>query len=600
MQLTGSAKELDEISDSICDIYFLDRDLALITSLENNCITTPQGEHRLQICYYDGLPFDDAPINLINVPNGAFTSFFGCTSLPLPRNIVCLPDTDRHTSVEINSVFQQMIAEIRLSRQRRIDQNNGYPVHKDSYYLDPRIAYQTALQQNRVFIQHPTKTGLQVCYYDGAPIEGGPENLINVPVEDLLDFLSNCRTRLPTELIYPANTSLEEVQAGTTAFNELVEQAKQNRSNVSKELAIRISQQKPQFNSEDPMRVFFIADHRTQVMQYVSINLAKAFEKLGHQVLISMEENDMEALDFPWHFKAYLEFNPHIVVNINHQNNAWLNEDVFNVIWYQDPVSEIKNCNPLHWRDRDLIYSISSEYDEYLRKCGAPSVKRQIICIDETVFNTNYPVKRENKIVFIGSSYINNIYKGTNSSPIIEELKHSFEVGDYIDRNLCNHIAARHNVAINDIWPYTAAYVVRDFVVEWLCEIPKFDIEIYGRYWENNPVVRPYFKGELNHGRDVANIYNSAKYALSATVLTINSQRLTELAGCGCIPVVYDTREKADKPHWNNECLFFKTPGELQTLLDKSPAGDAKKIADKYKYSTFAKELLEEIHRRLN
>ena len=584
---------------SFQDIYFLDGDSALKTALENNPVKIENDETRLQMCYYDGVLINNGPLNLINVPSNVFSKFFTATSLPLPTKIVCLTTANDQVKSDIESAFLQMIEEIDISRCKIKQSYEGYPHYRDGYFLDPKIAYHTAIQQNRVFVQHLTITGLQLCYYDGEPITGGPENLIHVPAEVLLDYLSNCRTRLPTEIVCRAGATLEDMQNATAAFKELREQAKLNRRKVADELALQIYHQKPEFVPGEPLRVFFMADYRTQVMQYVSKNLANTFEKLGHQTCISMEQNDMEELDSPWHLKTQLDFHPHLTVNINHQHNGWLNDDVFNVIWYQDPVMEIREENPLYWRERDIILSISPEIDQYLLQCGAPSVERQFSCIDHDVFKLMPEIKRQDKAVFIGSSYIKNAYDGPHADSIIARLKEALDTGQLIDKPLCEKLAHEYGVKIEKIWPYTANYVIRDTTVQWLCENPDIPVEVYGRYWEQDAVVAPYFKGELGHGVDVAKTYNEAKYALSALTIAVNSQRLAELSGCGCIPVVYDTREAADKPHWDNECLFFKTRDELYACLSKTPVGDPSAIADAYRYETLAKKLIAKIHDQL-
>ena len=48
--------------------------------------------------------------------------------------------------------------------------------------------------------------------------------------------------------------------------------------------------------TQKPLRIFLAASRLTEVMQYASKNIGKAFELLGHEVMISVEENDMESL----------------------------------------------------------------------------------------------------------------------------------------------------------------------------------------------------------------------------------------------------------------------------------------------------------------
>ena len=129
-------------------------------------------------------------------------------------------------------------------------------------------------------------------------------------------------------------------------------------------------------------------------------------------------------------------------------------------------------------------------------------------------------------------------------------------------------------------------YVIRDYSVRWLCENPVLPVEIYGRYWADDPLVAGHYKHELQHGVEVANLYRSAKYALVSHPFEINSQRLAEVAACGCIPLVYDCRDIAEPPHWDACCLFFKTPADLHRILtnQEMPAQSPQRIAEKFTY----------------
>ena len=108
--MTVPAKQMDcgAGEDSVQDNYFLDAQLALRNALVNRQVLTSDGTLRPQICYYDGIALDDAPLNLINVPSQGFTSFFAHNSLDLPANIVGRPDMDANARADIESAFQHI------------------------------------------------------------------------------------------------------------------------------------------------------------------------------------------------------------------------------------------------------------------------------------------------------------------------------------------------------------------------------------------------------------------------------------------------------------------------------------------------------------
>ena len=67
---------------------------------------------------------------------------------------------------------------------------------EDTYFLDRDLAYQTALAHNIVELDDG-QIQEQVCYYDGAPFQHAPNNLVNVPAELFADYFSTHSNRLP-------------------------------------------------------------------------------------------------------------------------------------------------------------------------------------------------------------------------------------------------------------------------------------------------------------------------------------------------------------------------------------------------------------------
>lgn len=68
---------------------------------------------------------------------------------------------------------------------------------EDTYFLDRDLAYQTALAHN-TFRSEDGQILEQVCYYDGAPFEQAPKNLIHVPAENFGQYFQTHLQRIPT------------------------------------------------------------------------------------------------------------------------------------------------------------------------------------------------------------------------------------------------------------------------------------------------------------------------------------------------------------------------------------------------------------------
>ncbi len=469
----------------------------------------------------------------------------------------------------------------------------------DTFFLDPEKAYATAKQNNRIK-QTVAISAPQLCYYQGEEFADAPRNLIRVPKSSLADYFYTSRLRRPTAVDFDPSGDIAHINRAISAVSTFEETFSElhRRANKKFELA---KQQKPIFTTGEPLRVLIYASRITTVMQYSSRDLTKALQRQGCEVKFLIETNDLENID-QWHyFEEYANFVPHAVININHKNNAHLHPDTYNIIWWQDLMPEIGTIKPSDWRQRDLNISAYHTFDAPLFNSGADPLYRQDHCIDHEIFSAVTPRHKRKKIVFVGSSYRHQKDShGETGEKIVALMLEKMAAGQDISDAFIHDLATSHGVTFDEIFYHLLPFVVRDTTVEWLCSIAKeleYEVEIYGRWWDQNPLVAPYFKGELPHGPEVARVYNEAKYAMASMHRTVNSQRLAEIAACGAIPVLLDERSYpgVGKPHWDDECLFFRTRDELRGCLDKEPASDPQIIAKSYYYDSFADKIIEYI-----
>ena len=293
---------------------------------------------------------------------------------------------------------------------------------------------------------------------------------------------------------------------------------------------------------------------------------------------------------------AQQAFNPHITFNINHLNNSTLHPDVFNVTWWQDAMPLLRAGKPLPWRPRDLIYTFGQELYDFLHQCGAPRIERQPFCYSDEIFK-NRGRERKPKAVVIASSYRNNAARYPKAGALIATLEAMFETGAPLTDAVLAHLSAQHGYTERAIFWDLWHYVIRDRSVHWLCALSDLlEVEVYGRYWEKDPVVRPFFKGELPHGEAVATVYNEALYTLVPHPFDLQSQRLMEAAACGAIPLVYDCRYRAEKPHWDDHYLWYHTPETLRACVTKRPSAPLQEVCHGNSHTEFAMRILTEVN----
>jgi len=459
------------------DTYYLDSRRALAEARAACTCPLPDGRRRPRYCFHPGPNPPDAPDNLIALPFKDFIAYFLQHPDAIPSTIDCnIPGLPQDQRRQVSEDFALLRAEL-LQAQRAAAKTTA-PMHHDTYFLDPAQALATARQRNQIEEGHPRIKGLQICYHSGPAIEASPENLIHIPEDQLLDFLCNTRLRLPSRIVYPPQASLAQQQETTATFIQLIDTARQYRKNAASELHELCRAQRPVFDGA-PLRIFLPACRLTEVMQYCSKNLAVAFERLGHHARLTMEQNAMELLPSAWIFKEQFDFQPHVVININHLNNSWLHPEVFNVVWWQDPMAEIMQGNPLPWRERDLVFSVDPFFDEYIHRTGAREILRQHFCVNAEIFRPDHAIRRQHKLVFLGSAYhdkYNSLDQPTRE--FVLQAMQRLEQGELIPATEVNRHIPDHTLAH---WVYN--FIIRDSMVRWACEM------------EEVPVDGPYLSG---------------------------------------------------------------------------------------------------------
>ncbi|WP_229427588.1 glycosyltransferase family protein [Methylomonas fluvii] len=577
------------MNSAVKDVFFLNIEDAYMEASKQQSIVDESGRVRRQYCYYDGLLTDIVLPNFIQVPADKFVEFFSHNQLPIPQLIAISQDG----AVHFNDMPGDVIDEVMQYRsQYRVPDY----VHFDTYFIDPLQALNVAKQANRISCGHPTIDGLQVCYYRGELPASDLPNLIHLELPDYEEFFIRSRLRIPENIDIPDGLEEEVKAAIGQDIATAGESIKRKRMWLIQQLLNKAKALPPRRVGNRPPRIFIPTSRLTTVMQYSSQGLAKAFAALGWEVLFYIQDNDMEGSNMVDMLEQYIDFDPHACLYVNSLNNSFMHDDIVNIVWWQDLMPQLKDSQPLKWRARDFNFSISPLFDRYLEQRQAASVQRLHFVIDDVVFHAGNNQARADKIVFIGSSYLPVInIEYSQHRQALDSLISAMESGACFDEASVQKIAEANGLSYEFVFWKLLHYVIRDYSVKWLCADPGLPVEVYGRYWDQDAAVAPFYRGELPHGDAVAEVYRSARYALVCHPFEINSQRLAEAAACGCIPVVYDCRDVAEPPYWDDYCLFFKTADQLRNILHKrlQPAKAPEGLAAQFTYRAAAERLIE-------
>lgn len=329
-------------------------------------------------------------------------------------------------------------------------------------------------------------------------------------------------------------SSSEDKNTFIKYLHKVLEISNSLRAKRMEKIEEKIRKLKLNFNDEK-LRVFIPACRETVAMRYVSENMAIAFKKIGCDVLFHIQ-NDIQGCDVLSLLKKLYKFNPHITININHMNNDFLNDEVFNFIWFQDFMPVISNSEiKITLRSRDTVLSLFKDIDTLLEKKHIPFL-RQSFCATEDIYFENKTIKRENKIIFIGR----NSGGWLNGAPneMIQEIKQHFENKEILTYEIAQNLSVKYKTDVTYIYSSVIPIIMRELAIEWMYEVSPIPVEVYGDdVWEGNEIISKFTKGALTYGKEVREKYNSAKYVLISQPKYLRNQRLFEGVASGCIPV---------------------------------------------------------------
>jgi len=490
---------------------------------------------------------------------------------------------------------------------------------RDTFFLNPKQALKIAKRQNKLTITNkPHKyaisimeqdtqkrqvfyNDLQICFYSGEKIqeENIPENCIHVPLNKAYDFFKESRLRYP-EIVNFKGIKIEEEgkKEIIQLFRKAINNANIYKNNLAHKYVEIAKKNKPDFN--EPLRIYAMSNRHSTAVYNVLNNLTNAFKKSNYDALLSAENNSMESVDQCWHIKAFADFNPHVVISINHLNHDFLNDSIYNVVWCQDFVPQILEPDiEFKYRKRDIILSLFKDIDILLNNKNI-KYYRQSFCASEDVYYEDKTIKRENKIVFIG--HRSNDWLDMVPKKLVEEVEDFFEKSKTLSKERATKIAKKYDLSPFYIYSTVFPIIMRELAVKWMCKVSPIPVEVYGdEKWNTDPDIKKHLVKKLSYGKEIRDIYNSAKYVLVSQPKYLKNQRLFEGVASGCIPIVYDCRPYEDPPHHEDEILYFKSKKELKKILEKKkePKNNPRNILDGNRYEDMVQKLIFIITKRL-
>jgi len=460
-------------------------------------------------------------------------------------------------------------------------------IYYDTYFLNSKDALRVSLQNNKVLAPNGQVKAPQICYYDGKKLKNAPKNCINVKQENFIKYFIQTKNRIPTNLNDDNHKLKNRLVKSTRIIHEKLELK-------VKKLELKVKSNKPNFKDKK-LRIFVFGCRETILIKYLVQNIIDAASKLNYEVLNHKQTNSMQGCQKHHYLKALYKFNPHITININHLNNTYLNKKVFNFVWYQDPVSELLNNKRIHLRKRDFLFHITKGIGKLINKKGSISTY-QPFCINTTDYKLRKNIIREEKVVFIGSSYLNDFkaLKHPYKQKLFEVLLKKYLNNGVVSYKERKSLGVKYNIDSHVTMGIIINYIERDISLLYISKIlTNYTIEVYGKGWEKYTELNKYYKGILKYGEDISKVYNSAKYSLSLGGYVLQ-QRTLESAASGCIPIVIDSRKNKGSNNnidFEKSLLFIKRIYDYAKVIQEKNSLDLNYIVELNTYESFINKI---------
>ncbi|MEM9082746.1 MAG: hypothetical protein AAGB34_04055 [Planctomycetota bacterium] len=311
-------------------------------------------------------------------------------------------------------------------------------------------------------------------------------------------------------------------------------------------------------------------------------SLADSFERAGCEVHLLIEPSDSTLLHPLAMHKALDEFDPDLVVSINHSRDALASGAVGNrpfVCWLQDEFPTTLMTRQGHKNALDFYVGhrfphreeLGFPLDRYLachvlpeENCFWDHSLRDDEPFDrEIAWATNHGeppedmLKRQLDSGIVPADIAGSVHASLDelwqaaSQPMQEPLKATVNrVAQTIARKCGGPIETTTYAIERQVVAPLMDRVVRHTVAAWLASIAQrrgWKFELFGRGWEEHPVLGAHAGGVIEYGPDLARIYGRSAVSIHASLAWPIHQRVLECALAGGLPAVLIKEDDLDE-----------------------------------------------------
>ncbi|HVP13536.1 MAG TPA: glycosyltransferase [Phycisphaerae bacterium] len=339
----------------------------------------------------------------------------------------------------------------------------------------------------------------------------------------------------------------------------------------------------------EKLRILGMTSRFTTVLQYSMRDLKAAFERLGHDFRLLIEESDHDLLP-PVHIaEAIEEFNPDMIFTIDHLRREYaqvIPENVPFICWIQDQLPHL--VRPEAGRSQGLLdFIVAGEIEPLARKYGYPASQGMIwtMATDDRLYSNEPLSDAALEPYRCDFSFV------SNQSQLPLDLHHQrqgllgndpgmMRITEFLFDALSEQIASDPEAACGTsatlinrakretgVAPAGAAaedalarvylqpltdLMFRQSALEWVadyCDRTGRTLHLYGNGWESHPRFAKYARGVAKNGRELRGIHQASRINLQITCYGAIHQRLLDgLAAGGFFLIRYCPTDAIGEP----------------------------------------------------
>ena len=366
----------------------------------------------------------------------------------------------------------------------------------DTYFINPKLALKVAKQQNKVKLYNGM--GTQLCYYSGKEIKNTPENMIQMPIENMKVFFNNNSYRLPEYIDFNKSAYANDDDLQVNYKNILLSLFKEIKNAEKEKNEILLEKLKSQNNTIFNKKCINFVIIVSRVLEYdffYAKQLKKSLKSLGHTITILTESGSKKILLNHLKTNFILEklhsIKPNVIIFINDYKPDIVPDNTYQISIINGFIPLLTSMKKEDLRKKDILVSQNQYISKLLddKNISLNMISPVIQCKDKP---SQYKTKKNKLIIFGHYFNLNDYILFQNMTKdffkkINSETLSMPKILKYLDDNNYD------NKNDYEMMLYLQKNIILQSCLQWI-DSPNNKIVVFGENWNKFKKLSPNIK----------------------------------------------------------------------------------------------------------